>query len=118
MVLSWAPHPRALPQAVANSFIQWTRRWDCEFVITHPEGYELADKFAQGIPVLHNQDEALAGADFVYAKNWSSYQQYGNVLNKDPMWMITEEKMSLTNHGRFMHCLPLRRKRSSYRSGG
>ena len=109
VVLTWAPHPRALPQAVANSFIQWTRRWNCELVVTHPEGYELADSFSQGIPVVYNQDEALAGADFVYAKNWSSYQQYGKILDEDSVWMMTEEKMSLTNNGQFMHCLPLRR---------
>ena len=109
VVLTWAPHPRALPQAVANSFLQWARQWDCELVVTHPKGYELADAFTQEVSVTQSQEEALAGADFVYAKNWSSYQQYGKVLNEDPSWMINEDKMSLTNSGHFMHCLPLRR---------
>lgn len=109
VVLSWAPHPRALPQAVANSFLQWAGKWDCELVVTHPPGYELAEEFTRGIRIEYNQDQALEGADFVYTKNWSSFQQYGQVLIKDPSWMITEEKMALTNNGHFMHCLPLRR---------
>lgn len=109
VVLTWAPHPKALPQAVANSFLQWARQWDCELVVTHPKGYELAEEFTKGVPVMHNQDQAFEGADFVYAKNWSSYRQYGQVLSKDRTWTITEEKMSLTNGGRFMHCLPIRR---------
>ena len=109
VVLTWAPHPRALPQAVSNSFIQWAREWSCDLVITHPPGYELADSFVSGIPVMHDQREALSGADFVYTKNWSSYQQYGKVLVEDAQWMIDQEKMALTNNGRFMHCLPLRR---------
>jgi N-succinyl-L-ornithine transcarbamylase len=78
-------------------------------VVTHPPGYQLAEKFTSGIRIEHNQDQALQGADFVYTKNWSSYQQYGQVLTKDPSWMITEKKMALTNNGHFMHCLPLRR---------
>ena len=109
VVLSWAPHPRALPQAVANSFLQWAGKWDCELVLTHPPGYELAEEFTRGIRIEHNQDQALKAADFVYTKNWSSYRHYGQVLTKDPSWMITEEKMALTNQGHFMHCLPLRR---------
>ena len=109
VVLTWAPHPRALPQAVANSFLQWARQWDCELVLTHPPGYELADEFTRGLEVHHQQDVALQGADFVYTKNWSSYQPYGQVLLKDPSWMITSKKMALTNDGQFMHCLPLRR---------
>jgi len=109
VVLSWAPHPKALPQAVANSFLQWAGKWDCELVLTHPPGYELAEQFTRGIRVEHNQDQALEGADFVYTKNWSSYQNYGQVLIKDPSWMITASKMALTNKGHFMHCLPLRR---------
>jgi N-succinyl-L-ornithine transcarbamylase len=109
IVLSWAPHPKALPQAVANSFLQWASSWNCELVLTHPPGYELAEEFTDGVTVLHQQDQALKDADFVYVKNWSSYQSYGQVLNKDAAWMITEEKMALTNHGKFMHCLPLRR---------
>jgi N-succinyl-L-ornithine transcarbamylase len=98
-----------LPQAVANSFLQWTNEWGCDLVVTHPEGYQLADQFTQGITVLHDQDEALKGADFVYAKNWSSFQNYGQVLSQDSAWMVTKEKMSLTNDAHFMHCLPVRR---------
>jgi len=109
VVLTWAPHPKALPQAVANSFLQWASQWDCELVVTHPAGYELADKFTNGVTIINDQHQALEGADFVYAKNWSSYRQYGQVLSKDRSWTITEEKMSLTNKGRFMHCLPIRR---------
>ena len=109
VVLTWAPHPRALPQAVANSFLQWAKNWDCDLVLTHPPGYELDPEFTEGVAVTTDQQLALKGADFVYTKNWSSYQQYGQVLSKDKSWMITGEKMSLTNHGHFMHCLPLRR---------
>ena len=109
VVLTWAPHPKALPQAVANSFLQWARQWDCELLVTHPKGYELAEEFTKGVPVIHDQDQALEGADFVYAKNWSSYRPYGQMLSTDRSWTITEEKMSLTNGGRFMHCLPIRR---------
>ncbi len=109
IVLSWAPHPRALPQAVANSFLQWASQWDCELVLTHPPGYELAEEFTEGVQVLNDQELAMKGADFVYTKNWSSYRQYGQVLTQDPSWMITPEKMDLTNNGQFMHCLPLRR---------
>ena len=109
VVLSWAPHPRALPQAVANSFVEWMKLADVDLVVTHPEGYELADTFGQDVNVEYDQHKALAGADFVYAKNWSSYQQYGQILNQDPAWMITPEKMAQTNNARFMHCLPVRR---------
>ncbi len=109
VVLTWAPHPKALPQAVANSFLQWARHWDCELVVTHPVGYELDEKFTNGVPVINDQDQALEGADFIYAKNWSSFRQYGQVLSRDQRWTITEEKMSLTNGGQFMHCLPIRR---------
>lgn len=109
VVLSWAPHPRALPQAVANSFVEWMKVADVELVVTHPEGYELEDSFSQGLRVEYDQDKALAGADFVYAKNWSSYQDYGKILTQDPEWMISPQKMALTNKGRFMHCLPVRR---------
>ena len=109
IVLTWAPHPRALPQAVANSFLQWARHLDCELVLTHPPGYELASTFTDGIQITQDQNSALEGADFVYAKNWSSYQQYGQVLTKNSSWMVTPEKMALTNNGHFMHCLPLRR---------
>ena len=109
VVLTWVPHFKALPQAVANSFCEWMHTTDYEFVITHPEGYELSPGFAGTTPVFYDQDEALRGADFVYAKNWSSYQHYGQVLSQDPAWMITQAKMQLTDNGKFMHCLPVRR---------
>ncbi len=109
VVLSWAPHPRALPQAVSNSFLEWVNRTDAELVITHPEGYDLAPQFTHGIPVTHKQEEAFEGADFIYTKNWSSFNQYGQILSQDPNWMITPEKMALTDNGKFMHCLPVRR---------
>lgn len=109
VVLTWAPHPKALPQAVANSFAEWMRKMDVEFVITHPEGYELAEEFSGGTPVEYDQAGAFEGADFIYAKNWSSYRHYGTILNTDPAWMVTLEKMKRTNNARFMHCLPVRR---------
>jgi N-succinyl-L-ornithine transcarbamylase len=109
VVLTWAPHFKSLPQAVANSFCEWMNRRDLEFVVAHPEGYELAPAFLGNAQVTHNQEEAFAGADFVYAKNWSSYHQYGQVLTQDAAWMITQQKMDLTNNGKFMHCLPVRR---------
>ncbi len=109
VVLTWAPHFKALPQAVANSFAEWMNVWDADFVVTHPEGYELASSFVGNAKVVYDQKEAFTGADFIYAKNWSSYQQYGQVLTQDPSWMITMDKMRLTNNGKFMHCLPLRR---------
>ncbi len=109
VVISWAPHPRALPQAVVNSLLEWTRLTDYEVVLTHPEGYALAEQFTQGITVTHDQDAALKGADFVYAKNWSSYEDYGQILRTDDAWMITAEKMQRTNQAYFMHCLPVRR---------
>ncbi|MGE3801585.1 MAG: N-acetylornithine carbamoyltransferase, partial [Candidatus Kapaibacterium sp.] len=109
VVLTWAPHPRALPQAVPNSFAQWVGRSDAELIITHPEGYSLDPEFTSGATFEPDQNRALEGADFVYAKNWSSTTPYGEVLTTDRDWMITEEKMSLTNQGKFMHCLPVRR---------
>ncbi|MCE7067880.1 N-acetylornithine carbamoyltransferase [Dyadobacter sp. CY326] len=109
VVLTWLPHFKALPQAVANSFCEWMNPMDVELVITHPEGYDLAPEFVGKGQVIYDQDKALEGADFVYGKNWSSYQSYGQVLTSDPSWMITEAKMSLTDNGKFMHCLPLRR---------
>lgn len=109
VVLSWAPHPKALPQAVSNSFLEWVNRTDAELVITHPEGYDLAPQFTHGIPVTNKQEEAFEGADFIYTKNWSSFNQYGKILSQDPSWMITPEKMALTDNGKFMHCLPVRR---------
>lgn len=111
VVLTWAPHPKSLPQAVPNSFAEWMRAADYDLVITHPHGYELDESFTKGTPIIYNQDEALAGADFVYAKNWAAYADpnYGKVLSKDRSWTITAEKMSLTNNAYFMHCLPVRR---------
>jgi len=109
VVLTWAPHPRALPQAVANSFVEWIQAAGCELVVAHPAEYELAATFTAGVQVSHNQEEALAGADFVYAKNWSSYQKYGQILSHDRHWTLTQEKMTLTNQAKFMHCLPVRR---------
>lgn len=109
VVLSWAPHPRALPQAVSNSFAEWMLAMDYELVITHPEGYELNPTFTEGAAITYDQREAFQGADFIYTKNWSAYESYGQVLNVDPSWMITADKMALTNQGYFMHCLPVRR---------
>lgn len=109
VVLTWLPHFKALPQAVANSFCEWMNPMDVELVITHPEGYDLSPDFVGKGQVIYDQDKALEGADFVYGKNWSSYNSYGQVLNTDPSWMITEAKMALTDNGKFMHCLPVRR---------
>jgi N-succinyl-L-ornithine transcarbamylase len=109
VALSWAPHVRSLPQAVPNSFAQWMNNTDVDFVITNPEGFDLAEEFTNGTKVIHDQDEALKGADFVYAKNWSSYEDYGKIRTDLNDWQITNKKMSLTNNGKFMHCLPVRR---------
>jgi len=109
VVLTWAPHPRALPQAVANSFVEWMRETDYELVVTHPEGYELAPEFMGDVKVEYNQKKAFEGADFIYAKNWASYSHYGQILSRDFSWTVNEEKMAATNHARFMHCLPVRR---------
>ena len=109
VVLSWAPHPKALPQAVPNSFVEWMRQTDYELVVTHPEGYELAPEFMGDLKVEYDQNKAFEGADFIYAKNWSAYGQYGKILSKDRDWTVTMEKMKLTNQAKFMHCLPVRR---------
>ena len=109
VVLTWAPHVKPLPQAVANSFAEWMNKTDYDFVITHPQGYDLAPEFVGKATVTNNQDEALAGADFVYVKNWSSYQDYGKVLTKGEGWMMTNEKIKITNNAGVMHCLPVRR---------
>ena len=109
VVLTWAPHPRALPQAVPNSFVEWMKEADVEFVVTHPKGYELATEFSEGVTVEYDQKKAFEGADFIYAKNWASYEQYGQILSKDRSWTVDEEKMALTNNAKFMHCLPVRR---------
>ena len=114
VVLTWAPHPRALPQAVPNSFAEWMQAADVDFVVTHPEGYELDPQFVGGARVEYDQMEALRGADFVYAKNWScpgvtNPADYGKILSKDMSWTIDEAHMAVTNDARFMHCLPVRR---------
>lgn len=111
VVLTWAPHPKALPQAVPNSFADFMNEANVDFVITHPKGYELDEQFVRGAKVEYDQDKALAGADFVYAKNWSAFQDpnYGKILSTDMSWTITTEKMALTNNAFFMHCLPVRR---------
>ena len=109
VVMTWAPHPKALPQAVPNSFAEGISMMNYDFVIANPEGYDLAPEFTRGIRVTQNQDEALEGADFVYAKIWASYDQYGQVLSRDRSWTVTAEKMALTNNAHFLHCLPVRR---------
>lgn len=110
IVLTWAPHVKALPQCVANSFSQWINSWgEADFVITHPEDYELDEKFTNGARITHNQSEALEGADFVYVKNWSTYTDYGRIYCNDPSWMLTNKKLALTKNARVMHCLPVRR---------
>lgn len=111
VVMSWAPHPNALPQAVPNSFAEWINATDYEFVITHPEGYELDPRFTGRARIEYDQRKALEGADFVYAKNWSAYagENYGKVLSRDRSWTIDAEKMALTDNAFFMHCLPVRR---------
>lgn len=109
VVLTWAPHVKALPQAVPNSFAEWMNVADVDFVITHPEGYELDKEFVGKAKVTYNQKEAFEGADFIYAKNWSSYTHYGQIISKDPAWTVSADKMKLTNEAKFMHCLPVRR---------
>ncbi|MCC8088130.1 MAG: N-acetylornithine carbamoyltransferase [Rikenellaceae bacterium] len=111
VVLTWAPHPKALPQAVPNSFAEWMNAADYDFVITHPEGYELDPQFVGKARVEYDQRKAFEGADFIYAKNWSAYSgdNYGKVLSKDMDWTVDSEKMALTNQAYFMHCLPVRR---------
>ena len=111
IVMTWAPHPKALPQAVPNSFAEWINATDYEFVITHPEGYELDPKFVGRAEVEYDQRKAFEGADFIYAKNWSAYADpnYGQVISTDRDWTVDAEKMALTNNAYFMHCLPVRR---------
>jgi len=109
VVLTWAPHPRALPQAVANSFVEWMKKGDVDLTVTHPEGYELESGLMEGVQLEYDQEKAFEGADFIYAKNWSSYSDYGKILSKDRSWMVDEPKMDLTNDAMFMHCLPVRR---------
>lgn len=110
IVLAWAPHIKPLPQCVANSFAQWVNAWDeADFVITHPQEYELSTAFTKGAVITHDQNAALADADFVYVKNWSTYTDYGKVYENDPAWMLTEEKLKYTHAAKVMHCLPVRR---------
>jgi len=109
VVLSWAPHPRALPQAVSNSFLQWMSHTQHDITITHPDGYALNQQFTDGCTIELNQSKAFEGADIIYTKNWSSYEQYGAILTEDQNWMVNKMKMAKTNHAKFMHCLPVRR---------
>jgi N-succinyl-L-ornithine transcarbamylase len=110
IVLTWAPHVKALPQCVANSFSQWINAWgESDFVITHPEDYELDEKFTKGASIELDQKKALKDADFVYVKNWSTYTDYGRIYCNDPSWMLTNDKLQLTNNAKVMHCLPVRR---------
>jgi N-succinyl-L-ornithine transcarbamylase len=110
VVLSWAPHIKPLPQCVANSFAEWMNAWgEADFVIAHPEGYELDHRFSGGATITHNQREALQEADFVYVKNWSSFSDYGRMPAVPDDWMLTQERLSVTNKARIMHCLPVRR---------
>ena len=110
IVLTWAPHVKPLPQCVANSFAQWVNAWDrADFVITHPEDYELSEEFTKGASITHNQEEALKDADFVYVKNWSTYNDYGKIYTNDPKWQLKKKRWALTNNAKVMHCLPVRR---------
>ena len=109
VVMTWAPHPKALPQAVPNSFAEWMNAADVDFVITQPEGYELDPRFVGKAKVEYDQIKALEGADFVYAKNWSSVSHYGQVLNVDRSWTVGAKQLAVTNNAFFMHCLPVRR---------
>jgi N-succinyl-L-ornithine transcarbamylase len=110
VVLTWAPHVKALPQCVANSFAQWVTAANfADVVVTHPAGYELSEKYTKGATITHDQAAALEGADFVYVKNWSSYEDYGKVFCTDPAWMLTANSLKHSNNAKVMHCLPVRR---------
>ena len=109
IVLSWAPHPKSLPHAVANSFVNMCKKNNYNLVITNPKGYNLDPKITRDIEIFNDQEKAFKNVDFVYAKNWSSYTNYGKILTKSSKWMIDENKMKLTNNAKFMHCLPVRR---------
>ena len=109
VVLTWAPHPKALPQAVPNSFVEMMQKQDMDFVITHPVGYELNPEITKDSRIEYDQNKAFENADFIYAKNWSNYKEYGKVTNSDPNWTVSADKMKLTNNAKFMHCLPVRR---------
>ena len=108
VVMTWAPHIKALPQAVSNSFLQWANQMDFDLTITHPKGLDLAEEFVGSAQVEYDQEKALEGADFVYVKNWSSYQNYGQVVDQ-PDWEVTLKKLQLTNEAKLLHCLPVRR---------
>ena len=109
VVLTWAPHPKALPHAVGNSFTRMINHIDVDYYIAQPKGYELDSRITKNAKITYNQNEALENADFVYAKNWASYSNYGQILKTDNEWMLTKEKMKITNNAKFMHCLPVRR---------
>jgi N-succinyl-L-ornithine transcarbamylase len=110
VVLTWAPHIKAIPQCVSNSFSEWMNSWgEADFIITHPQGYELSEAYTEGATILHDQDLALKDADFVFVKNWSAYHEYGKVLCSDASWMLTNQKLAVTNDAKVMHCLPVRR---------
>ena len=110
VVLTWAPHIKAIPQCVSNSFSEWMNSWgEADFIITHPQGYELSEAYTEGATILHDQDLALKDADLVFVKNWSAYHEYGKVLCSDANWMLTNQKLALTNDAKVMHCLPVRR---------
>ena len=109
VVLTWAPHVKALPQAVPNSFAEWMCKADVDFTVVHPKGYELCADFTKGAKISHNQEEALSNADFIYVKNWSAYEPYGKVFGGHEDWMLTDAKLKLTDNAKVMHCLPVRR---------
>jgi len=109
VVLTWAPHIKPLPQAVPNSFAEWMCKADVDFTITHPKGYELSTNFTKGATITNNQDDALADADFIYVKNWSAYEPYGKIFPGNEDWMLTNQKLQITNQAKVMHCLPVRR---------
>jgi N-succinyl-L-ornithine transcarbamylase len=109
VVLTWAPHPKALPHAVANSFVKMMKKNEVEFVITHPKGYELDEHVVGDVAIEYDPNKAFKDADIIYAKNWSSFDTYGQILNQDVAWMVDSDKMKLTNNAKFMHCLPVRR---------
>ena len=110
IVLTWAPHIKPLPQCVANSFAEWVNVWGkANFIITHPKGLELDKQFTEGATIMHNQQEAIDKADFIYVKNWSSYQEYGKLIEGNDSWMLTNQSLAIANHAKVMHCLPVRR---------
>ncbi|GAA4091327.1 acetylornithine carbamoyltransferase [Mucilaginibacter panaciglaebae] len=109
VVLTWAPHIKPLPQAVPNSFSEWMCKAEVDFVITHPAGYELSPDFTTGATITHNQNEAIADADFIYVKNWSAFEPYGQIFGDNKDWMLTNDRLKTTNNAKVMHCLPVRR---------